>query len=319
MASFGLRLKQEREKQAVTLDDISLTTKISTRMLRALEEEKFDQLPGGIFNKGFIRAYARCLKMDEDQAIADYLAATGASLPGKESEHDNQPPVLEPPSRAEVREQLREELSGRPEGAAGLPWGTLAVVLLVVALGFAAWGFYSQQSQKTNRNSVAPAASSPDAVPASVAEPPSPQPASNSSTPPAEVPPTGQPTVPSSTSVEPSQTPAAVPPVSTPAPDQSPAPQTAGFTVRIKARQDSWLSISVDGEVSTKSILSASTEKSVRATSEVVVRAGNVGALDIEFNGKKLPVQGDVGEAKTLTFNAHGLQPPAPKPEVPTP
>ena len=44
-------------------------------MLRALEEEKFDQLPGGIFNKGFVRAYARHVGLDEDQAIADYMAA----------------------------------------------------------------------------------------------------------------------------------------------------------------------------------------------------------------------------------------------------
>ena len=96
MASFGVQLKQEREKQSVTLDDISLSTKISTRMLRALEEEHFDQLPGGIFNKGFIRAYARCLGMDEEQAIADYLAATGASPPAKKSENDDQAPSSSP-------------------------------------------------------------------------------------------------------------------------------------------------------------------------------------------------------------------------------
>src|SRR5271157_4578057 len=94
-----MRLKQEREKQSISLDDISLSTKISTRMLRALEEERLDQLPGGIFNKGFIRAYARCLGMDEDQAIADYLAATTTvTSPGKKSENDDQPPILEPPS-----------------------------------------------------------------------------------------------------------------------------------------------------------------------------------------------------------------------------
>src|SRR5579863_9511193 len=94
-----MRLKQEREKKSVTLDDISLTTKISTRMLRALEEEQFDQLPGGIFNKGFIRAYARCLGMDEDQAIADYLAATTVSPPSNKFEANDQAPILEPPPR----------------------------------------------------------------------------------------------------------------------------------------------------------------------------------------------------------------------------
>ena len=75
MSSFGAQLKEEREKQGVTLEDISLTTKIGTRMLRALEEEHFDQLPGGIFNKGFIRSYARVVGIDEEQAIADYNQA----------------------------------------------------------------------------------------------------------------------------------------------------------------------------------------------------------------------------------------------------
>src|SRR6266568_8901882 len=79
--SFGARLKREREKKGITLDDISLSTKIGTRLLHALEDEHFDQLPGGIFNKGFVRAYARHLGMDEDQAIADYLEASGQAPP----------------------------------------------------------------------------------------------------------------------------------------------------------------------------------------------------------------------------------------------
>src|SRR5882757_3049338 len=44
-------------------------------MLRALEEEHFDQLPGGVFNKGFVRAYARQVGLDEEEAVTDYLAA----------------------------------------------------------------------------------------------------------------------------------------------------------------------------------------------------------------------------------------------------
>jgi len=317
VASFGLRLKQEREKKSVTLDDISLSTKISTRMLRALEEERFDQLPGGIFNKGFIRAYARCVGMDEEQAIADYLAATTISPPGKKSDNNDQFPVLEPPSREEVRDELRE----KTDGPAGLPWGMFAVVLLIVALGLAAWSYYSRESQKENRDSAAPPAPSTNLTPAPVAEP-SPPPSSsnsgnNSVADTAEVLKTSQPQVPSAAAHEPSHTPAASPSVSTPNQSPPPTPRAGGFTVLIKARQDSWLSISVDGEVSTRGILTASEQKAVRATNEIVIRAGNVGALDIEFNGKKLPVQGDFSEVKTLTFDAHGLQPPAPKPEPP--
>ena len=142
MATFGAQLKQAREKQGVTLEEISLSTKIGTRMLRALEEEHFDQLPGGIFNKGFIRAYARCLGMDEDQAIADYLAATGVSPLAKKSEINEQAPILDPPPREE-------------NTAAGLPWGMFAVLLLIIALGFAAWGFYSRESERAPREATA--------------------------------------------------------------------------------------------------------------------------------------------------------------------
>jgi len=61
----------------ITLEEIATSTKIGTRSLRALEEEDFDQLPGGIFNKGFVRAYAKYLGIDEEQAVADYLTAAG--------------------------------------------------------------------------------------------------------------------------------------------------------------------------------------------------------------------------------------------------
>ena len=75
MGVFGEKLRKQREQQGIELDAISYTTKISTRMLRALEDEHFDQLPGGVFNKGFVRAYARQVGLNEEEAIADYLAA----------------------------------------------------------------------------------------------------------------------------------------------------------------------------------------------------------------------------------------------------
>ncbi len=75
MGSFGEKLRKQREQRGIALDAISNTTKISTRMLRALEDEHFDQLPGGVFNKGFVRAYARQVGLDEEEAVTDYLAA----------------------------------------------------------------------------------------------------------------------------------------------------------------------------------------------------------------------------------------------------
>jgi cytoskeletal protein RodZ len=85
MGIFGQRLKREREMRGVSLDEIAQATKIGTRSLRALEDEDFDRLPGGIFNKGFVRAYTRFLGMDEEQAVADYLVASGLEAPPQEA------------------------------------------------------------------------------------------------------------------------------------------------------------------------------------------------------------------------------------------
>src|SRR5947199_9396607 len=75
MGSFGERMKREREMRAITIEQIAESTKIGSRMLHALEHEDFAKLPGGIFNKGFVRAYAKYLGLDEEQAVTDYLAA----------------------------------------------------------------------------------------------------------------------------------------------------------------------------------------------------------------------------------------------------
>jgi cytoskeletal protein RodZ len=79
VASFGDNLRQARKARNITLQEIAATTKISSRALQALEEEHFEQLPGGIFNKGFVRAYARCVGLDEENTIADYLLAAKVS------------------------------------------------------------------------------------------------------------------------------------------------------------------------------------------------------------------------------------------------
>ena len=79
--NLGQRLQKEREKQGVTLDEVCASTKVAMRFLRAIEEERFDQLPGGIFNKGFVRSYAQHLGINEQEAVDDYLLAAGLVTP----------------------------------------------------------------------------------------------------------------------------------------------------------------------------------------------------------------------------------------------
>jgi cytoskeleton protein RodZ len=288
--SFGAKLKREREKKGITLDDISLSTKIGTRLLRALEDEHFDQLPGGIFNKGFVRAYARHLGMDEDQAITDYLAASGDGPP---------PKTLEP----QLAEALEARAEDQPTGVAQIPWGILAIALSLVALGFALWGFNSREKEREGREAASH--STPTIMPAQASES-----ATTPSNPPAgsDVTPAPNTDPPSAATQAPSPTLASLP-----------ATQRASgeFVVLIKAHDESWISMKVDGNAPAEATLTAETEKPIHAKDSVTIRAGNVGALDFYFNGNKLPPQGEVGEVKNLTFGPEGLQ--APKPAIPEP
>ena len=293
MPSFGAKLKQEREQRGVTLDEISSSTKIGTRMLHALEEDHFEQLPGGIFNKGFIRAYARCVGLDEDQAVADYLAFTnGTTEPEGQAKSGVVAPTIEE----------REEVEREPGVA--LPWGRIAVVLLVIALVFTGWGFYSRRTTKLGRTMK-----NTSALPAAASN------ATETSRSPAR----------KIDSVPASKSPAMLK-VSSPAVAVSPKTPSAApapLALKINLHEDSWISITADGKESTRGTLTAPALRSVRAANEIVVKTGNAAAVDFDFNGKKIPSQGTSGEVQTLVFDSSGWRvettsastpPPAPQP-----
>ena len=69
MRSFGERLRQEREQRNVALEDIARETKINLRYLDALEREDFRFLPGGAFDKGYVRSYAQFLRIDPEPLL----------------------------------------------------------------------------------------------------------------------------------------------------------------------------------------------------------------------------------------------------------
>jgi cytoskeleton protein RodZ len=73
---FGERLKRERELRGVSLVEVSVATRINTKYLEALENEQWDQLPRGMFTRGFIRTIARYLGLNEDGLISEYALST---------------------------------------------------------------------------------------------------------------------------------------------------------------------------------------------------------------------------------------------------
>jgi len=87
--NFGSYLKHERELRGVPLEEISGTTKIHIRFLQALEENKFDELPGKVFIKGYIRSYANTIGSDVEETLNIYEETVGDK--SSESISDSEP------------------------------------------------------------------------------------------------------------------------------------------------------------------------------------------------------------------------------------
>ena len=279
VGTFGERLRREREMRGITLDEIAEATKIGVRSLRALEQEQFEKLPGGIFNKGFVRAYARFLGIDEEQAVADYLSAS-------EDKEESSTPEKKPGKLVSV-----EKTETRPETAesAGPPWRVAAVIVLVAVL--AAGGWYAYNRWRTQHEGAAALASEPP--PVSIATPQSTPAPDTAAIATPTTPPTASPASPDLTSAAP------------PAADN----KATEFVVVVHAVQDSWMKISADGKlVMAGEVLKASGQKEVRAQKEIVLTVGNAGGVEVSHNGKALASLGPENKTRTVTFTPDGMQ-----------
>src|SRR5580692_10382883 len=136
-AGFGDHLKREREMRGVSLDEICAATRIGNRFLEALENEEWERLPGGVFNRGFVRAVARFLGLDEEAFVAEYLLATSEQTPTPEWAKYPTPPVT-------------------PGASHWLRWAGVLLGLILIAAG--AWGWRSYAARRAERRT--PAASS---------------------------------------------------------------------------------------------------------------------------------------------------------------
>ena len=77
---FGSYLKSERELRGVPLEEVSATTKIPMRFLQALETNQFENLPGEVFIKGYIRSFAQVIGCDENEMLSAYDEIVKASI-----------------------------------------------------------------------------------------------------------------------------------------------------------------------------------------------------------------------------------------------
>lgn len=71
-SGVGTILREARNRRKVELSEVEAATRIRFRFLRAIEDEEWDVLPGGVYTRGFIRAYASFLGLDGDRLVSDY-------------------------------------------------------------------------------------------------------------------------------------------------------------------------------------------------------------------------------------------------------
>jgi cytoskeletal protein RodZ len=69
MESIGTYLRRERELRQISLEELVQTTRVPLRMLQRIEEDRFAELPGEVFARGFLRSYARALGLDADALL----------------------------------------------------------------------------------------------------------------------------------------------------------------------------------------------------------------------------------------------------------
>lgn len=82
METIGSYLKRQREIRKISLEEIASVTKINLKCLKALENDDLEALPGDVFAKGFVKAYARAVGLSPDETLLqfeEYLKTTAAS------------------------------------------------------------------------------------------------------------------------------------------------------------------------------------------------------------------------------------------------
>ena len=269
---FGEHLRREREMRGVSLEEIAGATRISTRFLDALEKEAWDRLPGGVFNRGFVRTVARFLGLEEETLLAEYALATRP--PGASAIPSEPPPQPFAPRRA--------------------PWIALGMALL---LALAAGGAYGWQWLSARRAELNAAASAVPAKPVPPGLPPLAPALPAEPVRPPEPRPQAPPPAPSPWTALPPEAPGAALPI--------PADE---LRLTIGAEKQTYLTVITDDRQVFAGTLLAGESRSFSAKGAVTVETQDAGAIRLELNGQVLAPIGPLGQPGKLTLGRRNLR-----------
>jgi cytoskeleton protein RodZ len=276
MGTIASELKAEREKRNIPLAHIAAETRISLRHLESLEEGRYGDMPGGIYNRAFLKAYCEILNLDATEMLRRFDAELAL--------------VSERSSRNRPRTPSR---TSSFNFARVFVWGFMLVIAGV--------GIYSSRKWIAAVFSPYFSHTSASAIHLEVARPPG------------EL--KTQKVVPSATAASQSspadtafpQTPeteeATAQPVSAVPPTASPA-----IRLEVIATDQSWVSIERDGTVALRKIMEPGEIQSFDASDKFLIIVGNAGGVNLKINGKPAKPLGKPGSVVRLLIERGNLQ-----------
>ncbi len=272
MASFGENLRRERELRGITMQELANGTKISTRHIQSLERNQFNRLPGGIFNRGFVRGIARYMKLDDSFWVGEYARAAG-----------------------EEPEILAIYAKEMPRPAASPRRGVWSYVALVVVFAVGAYVVHDLRMRRATEAAAFQPAPQPAFQPAINPAPAEPAPVTQ------EIP---QPTPTASPANGGASAPAAVE-AETPAQSEA----AKGLRLQVDVVEESWVRVVVDEQTRFEGRIQPGQPKRFRAAGRIQVSTRNASAVVLTLNGETLPPLGQPGEEKTVVLTAQDLKP----------
>ena len=269
LADFGALLRERRIHKGLTEENVAAELKITSRLVKAIEEGDMESMPHAVYARGFIRAYAKLLAVDDS---VTHVACA----------------LLKDPEE-ELREQeIRVVPAAARREESHVPW--LAILLCALFLAGGAWYFRDSipglSSNTVSREKTAsPAVPEADTVVTTPAIPV--EPAANATLPAASE----EPIVLGGTPL----------PAETEMPTEQAALPATGHRMLLTAQGDCWVSTTADGKNSQR-VMHKGDTLNVDFQEKLVMKLGNAGAMLITYDGKELPPVGKIGQVKTVTF-----------------
>jgi cytoskeleton protein RodZ len=270
---IGAALREAREGQGRSLEDVAGRLRARVSQLEALEDEQFGDFGGDVYARGFLRSYATDLGLDPAPLLETYR---------REVEHDDALPM-------NFATSVNVKSGGRQRSAppAWMAWVLVAVVVLAgVAVVGSIDGGRTPEQASVSEPPPAPAPSGRDDAADGDGD-------DVTGDDPDESPP-GDDTADGNGAGD--------------APEPEPEAEVEGVDLLLALEADSWMRVIVDGSVLLEQIVDAGETLQFPGDREIEVRYGNAGGVRATLNGEDLGVQGASGQAITVRYTEDGFE-----------